>query len=376
MKKNKQMNLLIETFFNTESGPVLSLNIAQGLIRNDVCVCAIISEEIENLNDWKKTFKPDCLYIWKRYNNKYLENLLNDLKIKIKYFKRRFSYALYPNPVNRNLLIGRFIKHDENIMILHDVIPHSGTNDDVNRRHKELIMKADNIMVLSKKFIPIVEIDYHIPQGNIFYMRHGLMKYPTFEGEFNKVDLESKINFLYFGRIEKYKGLHVLADAYREIEKKYSDVTLTVAGSGDFAEYVEEYKSLKSATVMNKYITDEEIAYLFSKPNTVVVLPYIDATQSGVIGMAYNYGTPIIVSDTGGMKEQLFDGEVGVFAQPGDAKDLEEKMKNFITNPDLFNEQKRLVAESKEKMTWEYICKELLMQLEEHKNRNNNSLEK
>lgn len=363
---SNKMNVLIETFFNTESGPVLSLNIAQGLMKNGVCVCAVISEEIENLDDWKKSFPSECLYIWKRYSNKYLENFFNDVKIKLKFMQKRFAYALYPNPVNRNLLVGRFIKHDENIMILHDVIPHSGTNDDFNQRHKELIMKADNIMVLSKQFIPIVEKDYHKPQKNIFYMRHGLMEYPEYNGSFIQEDLKSKINFLYFGRIEKYKGLHVLADAYREIEKKYPDVTLTVAGSGDFTEYVEEYKSLKSATVMNKYITDKEIAYLFSKPNTVVVLPYIDATQSGVIGMAYNYGTPIIVSDTGGMKEQLFDGEVGVFAQPGDSKDLEEKMMSFITDPNLFSDQKQLVAESKEKMSWGYICKELLEQLEQH----------
>ena len=62
---SNKMNILIETFFNTESGPVLSLNIAQGLMKNGVCVCAVISEEIENLDDWKKSFPSECLYIWK-----------------------------------------------------------------------------------------------------------------------------------------------------------------------------------------------------------------------------------------------------------------------------------------------------------------------
>ena len=157
-----------------------------------------------------------------------------------------------------------------------------------------------------------------------------------------------------------------MAKAFAEVQKQYPNVHLTVAGSGDFSEYEEEYAKLKNATVMNKYITDEEIAYLFSKPNTVVVMPYLDATQSGITGMAYNYDTPVIVTDTGGLREQLFDGEVGVFVKPGDADDLKEKMIRFLSEPDLYAEQKKLMQESKVKMTWGYITKEFIDQLESH----------
>ena len=363
---SNNLNILIETFFNTESGPVLSLNIAQGLQENGVGVCAIISEQIENLEDWKTSFSPECLYIWKVHSNKYVENLLNGLKIRSKFSKMRFDFALYTNPVKRNLIVEKFFKVKENIMILHDVIPHSGANESVSQYVKDLMGQADNIMVLSEQFIPIVEKDYHKSQNNIFYMRHGLMKYPEFTGSFSQEELNGKINFLNFGRIEKYKGLHVLSKAFGELQKQYPDVQLTVAGSGDFTEYEEEYAALKNVTVMNKYITDEEIAYLFSKPNTVVMLPYIDATQSGVIGMAYNYETPILVTDTGGIREQLFNGEVGVFAKPGDAEDLKEKMIQFVEDPRLFEEQKKLMQESKEKMSWGYIANELIEQLENH----------
>ena len=158
----------------------------------------------------------------------------------------------------------------------------------------------------------------------------------------------------------------MLSEAFEKVQKQYPDAHLTVAGSGDFSEYEEEYAALKNTTVMNKYITDDEIAYLFSKPNTVVVMPYIDATQSGITGMAYNYETPIISTDTGGLREQLFDGEVGVFVKPSDADDLTEKMVQFIEEPDLFVRQKALMQESKEKMSWKYLTHELLEQLESH----------
>lgn len=366
MKSKTKINFLVESFFYTECGPVLNLDIARGLQENGVEVCAIIPEQMENLEVWKSVFSPKCLYIWKAHKNKYIDNFLNGIKLRFKFLKRKFDFAIYPNPVKRNLVVEKFVNVRENIMILHDVIPHSGTNEIFTQRVKSIVEQADNIMVMSKQFIPIVEKDYNKSRNRILYMRHGTMNYPKFTGTFSEEDLKENINFLFFGRIQKYKGLHVLSKAFAEVQKQYPDAHLTVAGSGDFSEYEEEYAALKNVTVMNKYITDDEIAYLFSKPNTVVVMPYIDATQSGITGMAYNYETPIISTDTGGLREQLFDGEVGVFVKPGDSEDLAEKMIRFIAEPDLFAEQKALMKESNEKMSWKYITNELLEQLESH----------
>lgn len=367
MTSKSKMNLLIENFFYTEAGPVFALNVAQGFQKNGVNVCAIIPIQTENLEAWKAAFSPECLYIWKSYGNKYAENFLNGIKIRLKFLKQRFDFAFYTNPVQRNLIVQKFLKVRENIMVLHDVIPHSGVNENSSQYVKSIVEQADNILVMSKLFIPIVEKEYNKSRNNILYMHHGEMSYPDFTGDFSQEDLQSDINFLFFGRIQKYKGLHVLSKAFEEVQKQYPNTHLTVAGSGDFTEYEEEYASLKNATVMNKYISDEEIAYLFSKPNTVVVMPYIDATQSGITGIAYNYETPIISTDTGGLREQLFDGEVGVFVKPGDVDDLKEKMILFLTEPNLYDEQKRLMQESKVKMTWKYITNELIEQLESRK---------
>jgi len=366
VKPKPEMSFLIENFFNTEAGPVFSLDISRGLQQNQVEVCTIVSELAENLEDWKLAFSPDCLYIWKVFNNRYVENLINGIKIRNKFRKRHFDFAIYPNPVKRNLIVEKFVNVRENIMILHDAIPHSGADGDYSPYVRSIVEQANNILVMSKLFIPVVEEQYHKSKHNILYMRHGTMNYPEFTGTFSEEETNGNINFLFFGRIQKYKGLHVLSEAFEKVQKQYPDAHLTVAGSGDFSEYEEEYATLNNTTVMNKYITDDEIAYLFSKPNTVVVMPYIDATQSGITGMAYNYETPIISTDTGGLREQLFDGEVGIFAKPGDADDLAKKMIRFLAEPELFAEQKALMKESNEKMSWKYITNELLEQLESH----------
>ena len=58
----------------------------------------------------------------------------------------------------------------------------------------------------------------------------------------------------------------------------------------------------------------------------------MDATQSGVISLAHSFGCPVIASDTGGLKEQLNKGEIGLFCKIGNAKELCEKM--FCLNND------------------------------------------
>ena len=369
MDPKTKISFLVESFFFTECGPVLTLDIAKGLQENGIDVYAIIPEQMENLEDWKATFSLENLYIWKSYKNKYVDNLLNGIRIHFKFITRRFDFALYPSPVTRNLIVEKFIKVKENIIIMHDPIPHSGERERTERekeKDKKFLSKVDNILVLSKLFIPIVENNYNYSKHNILYMRHGTMSYPKFTGTFSEEESNGSINFLFFGRIEKYKGLHVLSKAFEKVQKQYPDTWLTIAGSGDFTEYEEEYAAIKNVTVMNKYIIDDEIAYLFSKPNTVVVMPYIDATQSGITGMAYNYETPIISTDTGGLREQLFDGEVGVFVKPGDAYDLAKTMIRFITEPDLYAIQKTLMQVTKEKMSWKSTTKELLEQLVSH----------
>ena len=360
------MVFLIETFSCTESGPVFAHEIAKAFSVNGVEVYAILHANVENRKDWEKDFQRDHLYFWEgsRGKGSFLDTIRNIINIRKLFLHSAVDYILYTNPTRFDIFLSKFIKHKETIAILHDVIPHSSTNNKLSDYTKATVAKADNIMVLTKKYIDIVQKEYGIPQNRILYMRHGLMTYPQYLGEMNCNLEDSKIiNFLYFGRIDGYKGLHVLASAYKGLTGKGYNISLTVAGGGDFTEYANEYADLKNATVLNRYIDENEIAYLFSRPRTVVVLPYLDATQSGVIGIAYNYLTPIIATDTGGIKEQLFDGKAGILAKPGDQNDLAAKMEQFILNRDLLDDQKKILIETKKKMSWDYITKELLDQL-------------
>ena len=102
---------------------------------------------------------------------------------------------------------------------------------------------------------------------------------------------------------------------------------------------------------------------LFSKDNLVVVLPYKDATQSGVIPMAFYYGVPLIATDVGGIKEQLFGGDVGVLCNSCDAMSLADAMEKYLTDHEFYTLQVERMYEYSKQLTWDGISLALKEQL-------------
>lgn len=129
---------------------------------------------------------------------------------------------------------------------------------------------------------------------------------------------------LFFGRIEEYKGLSVLLEAFKNL-KTDTDIKLVIAGSGQIPKYEVDDRIV----IINRYIADQEIATLYSK-SMCVVYPYLSATQSGVLAIATYFRIPVIASDVSFFKEVLGNKYTGLF-QTGNSKDLLEKIQYFIS---------------------------------------------
>ena len=76
---------------------------------------------------------------------------------------------------------------------------------------------------------------------------------------------------------------------------------------------------------MNRYIKDTEIANLY-KNAACVVYPYISATQSGVLSLAYYFETPILASDVPFFKDSIQQSKNRILFRNGNLKDLKEKL--------------------------------------------------
>ncbi len=139
------------------------------------------------------------------------------------------------------------------------------------------------------------------------------------------VELESQINqpyILFFGRIDKYKGIANLLKAYSNVSQKA--LHLIIAGNGEFTK--DEQKAISrcnNLTVIKRYIKDGEMRWLIEN-STAVVLPYIEATQSGVIPLAYFLGKPVIVSNIPGLTQFVINKKTGFICD--DDQDLEKAL--------------------------------------------------
>jgi len=169
------------------------------------------------------------------------------------------------------------------------------------------------------------------------------------------INLQNEKVILFFGYIRKYKGLNYLIDAMPEILKKVK-LKLLVVGEyyGDEEKYREQIRSLgleDDIKVVSDFVPDLNVKYFFSASD-VVVLPYSDATQSGIIQIAYHYDKPVIATDVGGLAEVVRNNETGLIIEPKSPSAIAKAVIDFYEKG--LEEKFTINAkEEKKKYTWE-----------------------
>lgn len=161
-----------------------------------------------------------------------------------------------------------------------------------------------------------------IPSARIAVFPHPV--YVQYPEPAENLPRRAALELLFYGFVRKYKGLDVLLRALPAIRER--DFMLTIAG--EFWEQRTEVAELASAPgiagrieIIDRYVGDDESASLFARADAVV-MPYRSATGSGVLGLAYRYGVPVIASAVPGLGEQVRAGETGWLVEPGSVESL------------------------------------------------------
>ena len=137
---------------------------------------------------------------------------------------------------------------------------------------------------------------------------------------------------LFFARFEVYKGLPILIEAARRIRPNMqASPCMILAGQGRL-EDLNLGPIPRNVEVRNRLIADQEAIDLFSRCG-VVVLPYIEASQSALIAAAYYFRKPVIVTHTGALPEYVVEGETGWIVPPGNPTALAEAMQAALNDP-------------------------------------------
>lgn len=171
---------------------------------------------------------------------------------------------------------------------------------------------------------------------------------------------------LFFGNIGPYKGLDLLVTAFQRIAARNRNYRLIIAGKprGGCEKYLNEIQKAISrdtnwARVTQRigYVPDEETE-LYFKAADVLVLPYTQVSQSGVLFLGYSFGLPVIATDVGSLREDLVQGKTGFLCKPHDPDGLAEAIEEYFES-DLFrfldNRRQEIRDYANERHSWDAV---------------------
>ena len=168
---------------------------------------------------------------------------------------------------------------------------------------------------------------------------------------------------MFFGLIRDYKGLDLMLDAWNLFQKSgHADgKKLLIAGEfyTDRNKYLQQIEHLgigNDVLLHDRFIRDEDVKYYFSLAD-VVVQPYKSATQSGVTQIAYQFETPMIVTNVGGLAEIVPDDKVGYVVEP-DAVPIASAIEKIYQNGNLLRMSENMKTE-KQRFSWEYFTEQI-----------------
>jgi glycosyltransferase involved in cell wall biosynthesis len=162
---------------------------------------------------------------------------------------------------------------------------------------------------------------------------------------------------LFFGRIWDYKGLQYLIEAEPLITARVPNARIVIAGRGeDFGKYERMMIHRERFVVLNYRIPDEQVARLFQSAS-VVVCPYIEASQSGVLAIANAFGKPVVATTVGGIPEMIAHGKTGLLVPPRDAHRLADAVVAILQNQALKKEMSQhALRQAQTELSWTSIA--------------------
>ena len=365
------MNISIVFLGTTGAGPVYSLEMAKALYESKQCrLQVIISRYVTNKVQWVDYFSKCCdvdFHVIETYAHNtlaVLKTLFFDYKKKqhlvdlIEGFQPQVLYLPF-GLMWSNFVYRRLHRKVRIVSTLHDPHPH----DSAFRAFKWFVFRlltdrgqdslVDDIVILNNKDVDFVKNKY---KKNVCVIPHASFSY--YVKEECDYTIKNKIGF--FGRIEPYKGLDLLIDAFEQQSNK--TLKLLIAGSGIIESNLKTRIELNpNIELINRYIEDDEFQILINRID-FVVLPYKRASQSGVIPMSFAFGKTVIATRVGALDEQIPSG-TGILVEPNITA-ISTAISNLYNNPiEIENMGRAAQYYAQKELTWTHSADLLLAYL-------------
>lgn len=231
---------------------------------------------------------------------------------------------------------------------------------------------SDHIFVHTKRMQSELTTAFGVPEDKVSVIPFGInntvpnTSVSRAEAKTRLGISDSDKTLLFFGNIAPYKGLHYLIDAFLALLRDCSDYRLIIAGrpkgSHDYWTQIQQTinQSGQSHRVTQRieYVRDEETE-LYFKAAEVLILPYTQISQSGVLFLGYAFGLPVIAADVGSLRGEIVSGETGFVFKSENSSDLAETIGHYFQS-NLFREiehrRSRIMEYAAERYSWSKVA--------------------
>jgi glycosyltransferase involved in cell wall biosynthesis len=260
--------------------------------------------------------------------------------------------------------ILRMMRRGTILFICHNVVPHERSMlDRILSRlafyvaHGFLVQSGedrDNLVRMRKGAQIVV---HPLPLFD-FFKRGELTKWQARE----RLGVDSHPLILFFGYIRAYKGLRYLLEAMPRIHERTGARLMVV---GEFYEDSTPYTGLVErsglqtiVTFVDRYVGNEEVEAYFMACD-LVVLPYVSATQSGIVQISLSFDRPVVVTRVGGLPEVVAEGKTGFIVPPEDPGSIAGAVIRFFEEG-WGARMKPYFAEEKKRFSWSEVAISLM----------------
>jgi glycosyltransferase involved in cell wall biosynthesis len=221
---------------------------------------------------------------------------------------------------------------------------------------------CDHIFVHTQKMKDELCKDFRVAEDAVTVIRYP-MNYALPDTELTPAEAKHRLGLdkdekaiLFFGKIRPYKGIEHLVAAFKLLSANSPEkYRLIIAGEPNRGakEYLHEIQQ-SAQTDLNEgqvilrfqFIPDEQME-LYFKGADVLVLPYNEIFQSGILFLSYSFGLPVVATDVGSFREDIIEGRTGFLCKPGDPADLAKAIEMYFAS-DLFKSLKIFRLELKD----------------------------
>lgn len=358
------MKVLLWHWGRRGGGPRYTLELARVLAaRDDMDIHISLSRQSEIYADF------ESIPFASRFDIETYESVVQFglRSLKLPFLRRRFEGYIQENKIDvvfctMDHLWGAFVTgviRDSRavyLLTVHDATRHPGEDQGWRRwLLRRDIDASDAALVLSRSVGESLRDMYRYPEDRVFQSVHGHFGDGNASIEPRMLPTIRPVRLLFFGRILEYKGLDRMLEALLLLRSEFPTLQLEVWGIGDIAPYRAALDAVGGVRLENRWIEEAEIPGIFSTTD-LGVLPYDEASQSGVVATAFAVGMPCVATPVPGLCEQIDDGVTGVISTGFSPAEYAEAVARVLRDPAFYARlSQNCVTTARTTLGWETI---------------------